>query len=178
MIDTFKIKAAETAKSFVVDLWLAKHTSEKVMPILHRVIAACQDEFADAISSGGGIYAVGYCFGARYVLLLAAEKPLPPAGGGGFLPWISGSQAKPSEGDASGPKTEGPFIKAGALAHPTLVSKNDFFGLKAPVSVVAVEDDPVFPDEVRCAGEDYMSRNNVEHEVQVYPSMPHGMCTP
>jgi dienelactone hydrolase len=72
-------------------------------------------------------------------------------------------------------KKVGPYIKVGALAHATMVSKDDFEGLKAPVSMVCVENDPLFPDEVRTAGEDYMSKNNVEHEVSVYPGVPHGM---
>jgi dienelactone hydrolase len=162
LLDTFKIKAAEAAKSFLIDMWLARHTEEKVLPILHRVLDACRDEFADAISQGGGAYAVGYCFGARYVILLAAQRPASSTRGGG------------GDEEAAKPNTEGPYIKAGALAHPTLVSKGDFVGLKAPVSVVSVENDPLFPDEVRIAGEDYMSANGVEHEVQVYPGVPHG----
>ncbi|KAM7190706.1 alpha/beta-hydrolase [Naviculisporaceae sp. PSN 640] len=173
-LDTFKIKAAETAKSFLIDMWLARHTEEKVMPILRKVIDAAKDEFADAISYGGGIYAVGYCFGGRYVLLLAAEKPVHQEGAGLGLPWSAAT--KPVDEEASQPKTVGPYIKAGALAHATLVSKDDFVGLKAPVSVVSVENDPMFPDEVRTAGEDYMTKNNVEHEVQVYPGVPHGFA--
>ncbi len=74
LLDQFKMKAVETAKSFVIDMWLARHTEEKVIPILHKVIDACKEEFADAVSNGGGIYAVGYCFGGRYVLLLASGK--------------------------------------------------------------------------------------------------------
>ena len=34
------------------------------MPILQRFIAGAKEEFADAVANGGGIYAVGYCFGA------------------------------------------------------------------------------------------------------------------
>jgi dienelactone hydrolase len=159
-LDTFKIKAAETAKSFLIDMWLARHTEAKVMPILERVLEGARDEFADAVSHGGGVYAVGYCFGARYILLLGAERPGPGGEGG--------------DAEANLPRTVAPHIKAGALAHATLVSKGDFVGLKAPLSVVCVEDDPLFPDEVRIAGEEYMSANGVEHEVQVYPGVPHG----
>ncbi|KAH6845016.1 Alpha/Beta hydrolase protein [Chaetomium sp. MPI-CAGE-AT-0009] len=164
-LDTFKIKAVETAKSFLIDMWLARHTEEKVMPILDRVLEGARDEFADAVSHGGGVYAVGYCFGARYILLLAAER----AGKG---------QGQKQQGDeeANRPATVAPQIKAGALAHATLVSKSDFVGLKSPLSVVCVENDPMFPDEVRIAGEEYMSENGVEHEVQVYPGVPHGFA--
>jgi dienelactone hydrolase len=160
-LDTFKIKAVETAKSFLIDMWLARHTEGKVMPILERVLEGARDEFADAVSHGGGVYAVGYCFGARYILLLAAER----AGKG---------QGQKGDEEANQPATVPPQIKAGALAHATLVSKDDFIGLKAPLSVVCVESDPMFPDEVRIAGEEYMSQNGVEHEVQVYPGVPHG----
>jgi dienelactone hydrolase len=119
------------------------------------------------------VYAVGYCFGARYVLLLASERP--PHQQGIPTPWSATQKVSDEEGQAS--KTVGPYIKAGALAHATMVSKDDFQGLKAPVSLVCVENDPLFPDEVRTAGEDYMSKNNVEHEVSVYPGVPHGMSS-
>ncbi|KAL1837883.1 hypothetical protein VTJ49DRAFT_3287 [Mycothermus thermophilus] len=167
LIDVFKVKAVEAAKSFMIDMWLARHTEEKVLPILHKVLDGARDEFADAVAHGGGVYAVGYCFGARYVLLLAAERPAAAGGPGG--------EGRDDE-EASRPKTDGPQIKAGALAHATLVSRNDFVGLKAPLSVVCVEDDPLFPDEVRMAGEDYMNQHGVEHEVQVYPGVPHGFA--
>ncbi|CCC12499.1 hypothetical protein SMACR_06577 [Sordaria macrospora] len=199
-LDIFKIKAAETAKSFLIDMWLARHTEDKIMPILKKVLDGVRDEFADAVAYGDGIYAAGYCIGGRYVLLLARqETPAPRKASiserlsGITLPW----QHKPAvpapvptdlgssgENNQSGDdleankqnKTSGPWIKAGAIAHATLVSKDDFKGLKAPISMVSVENDPVFPNEVRIAGEDYMSENNVEHEVQVYPGVPHGFA--
>lgn len=173
LIDAFKIKAAETAKSFLIDMWLARHTEQKVLPLLHKVIDASKDKFADAVAHGDGIYAVGYCFGGRYIFLLAAERPAEALGRG--FPWSAGPTT-PVDEEASKPKTTGPFIRAGAIAHATLVSRDDFKGLKAPISVVSVEHDPMFPDDVRTAGEDYMSKNNVEHEVQVYPGVPHGFA--
>lgn len=167
-LDNFKIKAVETAKSFMIDMWLARHTEEKVMPILHKTIDGAKEEFADAVSNGGGIYAAGYCFGGRYVLLLASERT-PFVGGGGFL----GVGQKPADEEAGAVK-KGPFIKTGVVAHATLVAKEDFEGLKAPVSLVCVENDPMFPDEVRKFGEDYLAKANLQHEVQVYPGVPHG----
>lgn len=166
-LDNFKIKAAETAKSFMIDMWLARHTEEKVLPILHKVLDGAKDEFADAVSNGGGIYAVGYCFGARYILLLAAERK--SVVGGGFL----GGAQKPADEEAGAAAT-GPFIKVGALAHATLVAREDFEGIKAPVCLVCVENDPMFPDDVRKHGEDQLSKASVDHEVQVYPGVPHG----
>ncbi|KAI2473269.1 alpha/beta-hydrolase [Annulohypoxylon bovei var. microspora] len=170
-LDKIKLKAAEIAKSFVIDEWLARHTEGKVMPILEKVVDACKSEFADAVGNGGGIYAVGYCFGGRYVLLLASERSQVQTG------W-SGAQ-KPSDeeaGEGANSTKKGPYIKAGALAHATLVSPDDFQGLKVPVSLVCVESDPMFPDEVRETGENVMSKENVEHEVQVYPGVPHGFA--
>lgn len=168
ILDVFKLKAAETAKSFMIDMWLARHTEEKVLPTLEKVIDAANAEFADAVAAGGGTYAVGYCFGARYVLLLAAEREPVQSGWSGA--------AKPADEEA-GKKTKGPYIKAGALAHATLVSTDDFAGIKAPLSLVCVESDPMFPDEVRKVGEDTLGREGVEYEVQVYPGVPHGKIT-
>lgn len=172
-LDNFKIKAAETAKSFLIDMWLARHTEEKVLPILHKVIDGAKDEFADAVSNGGGIYAVGYCFGGKYILLLGAERKPVAAGGGGGGFFGGGEAQKPADVEA-GAATQGPFIKAGALAHATLVAREDFEGVKVPLSIVCVENDPLFPDDVRKFGEDSLSKANVEHEVQVYPGVPHG----
>ncbi|CAK7234262.1 hypothetical protein SCUCBS95973_008876 [Sporothrix curviconia] len=182
-LDLFKIKAAETVKSFMIDMWLARHTEAKVLPLLHRVLDAARDEFADAVSSGGGVYAVGYCFGGRYVLLLAGDKgkaasgAAPAAGTSGH----GGSTETDADADPNADVDTvmletGPVIKAGVLAHATLVSRDDFQGLQAPISMVCVENDPMFPDEVRTAGEDYLSEHNVEHEVQVYPGVPHGFA--
>lgn len=170
-LDNLKIKAAETAKSFMIDMWLARHTEEKVLPILHKVLDGAKDEFADAVSNGGGIYAAGYCFGAKYILLLAAERK--PVVAGGFL----GGAQKPADEEAGAAAT-GPFIKAGVLAHATLVAKEDFEGIKVPLSLVCVENDPLFPDDVRKYGEDYLSKTKVVHEVQVYPGVPHGKFQP
>ncbi|KAK3403055.1 Alpha/Beta hydrolase protein [Sordaria brevicollis] len=199
-LEIFKIKAAETAKSFLIDMWLARHTEDKIMPILKKVLEGVRDEFADAVAYGDGIYAAGYCIGGRYVLLLAREETHAPRKtsiserlGGITLPWAHKPAAPavaPTDLSSSGEsaqsgddleanrqnKTSGPWIKAGAIAHATLVSKEDFKGLKVPITMVSVENDPVFPDEVRMAGEDYMSKNNVEHEVQVYPGVPHGFA--
>jgi len=100
-----KLGFAETAKSFMLDMWLARQTPEKVMPILHKVLDAVGDEYADAIANGGGVYAAGYCFGAKYVILLAGEHPDTVAWG----------QAPKDE--EQGVVNKGPFIKAGAAAH-------------------------------------------------------------
>lgn len=156
LLEQVKLKAVEVTKAFMIDMWLARVTEDKVMPILHKVIDAAKEQYADAIKNGDGIYAVGYCVGGRFVLLLGKETPK-------------------AEGDEeSGGVKTGPFIKAGAVAHAASVIPDDFNNLKVPLSLVCVENDPLFPDAVRTQGEDAMSKANLEHEVQVYPAVPHG----
>lgn len=184
-LDLFKTKAVETVKSFMIDMWLARHTEAKVLPLLHRVLDAARDEFADAVARGDGVYAAGYCYGGRYVLLLAGEK------GNDYREGAAAGASRGPTRTATGevdPNADvdaleagllqkpAALIKAGVLAHATLVSPDDFQGLQAPISMVCVESDPLFPDAVRTAGEDYLSQHNVEHEVQVYPGVPHGFA--
>jgi dienelactone hydrolase len=104
-IEQVKLRTAEAAKAFLLDMWLARHTPEKVLPILDKVVEAAKEEFADAVANGAGIYAVGYCFGAKYVLLLGGERP-------NFGAW--GRPAGEGEQNVS---HGGPVIKVGALAH-------------------------------------------------------------
>lgn len=161
LLEQVKLKAAEMAKSFVIDMWLARITPDKVMPILHKVIEAAKDQYADAVKHGEGIYAVGYCVGGRFVLLLGKETKKPEGGD-----------------EETGDQTTGPYIKAGAVAHAASVDPEDFKDVKVPLSLVCVENDPLFSDAVRTAGEETMSKGNLEHEVQVYPQVPHGKFTP
>ncbi|KAL0942487.1 dienelactone hydrolase family protein [Colletotrichum truncatum] len=163
-LDTFKLKIVETAKSFQIDMWLARQTEEKVLPILYRVIDGCKEKFNDAVKNGDGIYAVGYCIGGRYILHLGSERSVPASG--------QGSAADAEAGEIK----KGPLIKVGAIAHGASVIPDDFQGIKVPISLVCVENDPLFPEEVRTHGEDVMSKANLEHEVQVYPGVPHGFA--
>lgn len=141
---------------------LARHTPEKVLPVLHAVIKQAREEYADAVSYGDGIFAVGYCFGGKYVLTLAADLPDSEA---------KGQEIKAEEGQIR----RGPEIKCGICAHGTLVGMSDTRDLKAPLQIVAVEDDPLFPKEVLEAAQESLKKNGVDHEVEVYPGVPHGM---
>ena len=155
---------ASTAKSFVLDMWLARHTPEKVLPVLKKVIEGAKEEFADAVANGGGIYAVGYCFGGKYICLLGSELPDTV---------VHGQAAKDEE---QGVVKPGPIIKCGALAHGTMVTKEDIEGIKSPTSLVCVENDQLFPDDIRDAGKEYLEKEKIEHEVKVYPGVPHGFA--
>ncbi|KAG6004027.1 hypothetical protein E4U54_000604 [Claviceps lovelessii] len=165
ILEQVKLKAVEVTKSFMIDMWLARVTPDKVMPILHKVLEAAHEQYSDSIKCGGGIYCVGYCVGGRFVLLLAQESGEE----------TTGDDSDEEDAQKVGAK-KGPYIKAGALAHAASVTPDDFTNLKAPLSLVCVEDDPLFPDAVRTAGEDVMSKANLEHEVQVYPGVPHGFA--
>lgn len=105
LLEKVKISVAETAKSFRIDMWLARQTPEKVLPLLQKVIEGLKEEFADAVANGGGVYAVGYCFGGKYVLLLGSELPDALA------------QGQAVKDEEQGVVKAGPLIKAGALAH-------------------------------------------------------------
>ncbi|OCK79189.1 alpha/beta-hydrolase [Lepidopterella palustris CBS 459.81] len=164
-IEQVKLRVAEAAKSFTIDMWLAKHTPEKVLPLLHKVIEGAKEEFADAIANGGGIYGVGYCFGAKYILILAGEHPDTVAWG----------QVAPKD-EEEGVVKHAPVIKAGAIAHGTMVMKEDIEAVKVPMYMACVEDDPLFSAEVVQAGREALEKNGVEHEIQTYSGVPHGFA--
>lgn len=163
-LETIKLKTAEGAKAFLIDMWLARHTPEKVLPILEKVVEGAREEFADAVANGGGIYGVGYCFGAKYILILAGEQADPR------------TSAPKDEEQGATPKKE-PVLRAGAIAHPTMVAKSDMEAVKAPVFIAAVEGDPHFPDdEILTPGRRALEEKNVEHEVEVFSGVPHGFA--
>jgi dienelactone hydrolase len=132
------------------------------------VIEAAKDEFADAVANGGGIYAVGYCFGAKYVLLLGGEHD------DGEL--FGQTEPKSDEEEQAIPAKRTAIIKAGAVAHGTQVTPNDLSNVKVPMSLVCVENDPLFPDDVRIAGVEALEKEKIEHEVKLFPEVPHGFA--
>ena len=67
-----------------------------------------------------------------------------------------------------------PALKAGVLAHGTMVEKSDFEKVESPVGIVAVEGDGLFPDEVREEGVKSLKNKGVDVESWVYPGVPHG----
>ncbi|KAI9805270.1 MAG: hypothetical protein M1833_005723 [Piccolia ochrophora] len=164
LIDQVKLGFAATAKSFMIDMWLARQTPEKVLPILHKVIEGAKEEFADAVASGDGIYAVGYCFGGKYVLMLAGEHPDTV---------MSGQAVQDEE---RGVVKTGPVIKAGAMAHGVLVTLEDMQAIKAPVTLACVENDSLFPDDIRNEGQKYLEDNDIKHELRTYSKVPHGFA--
>ncbi|TKA36352.1 hypothetical protein B0A49_13232, partial [Cryomyces minteri] len=151
-IEQVKLGVVSVAKSFTIDMWLARHTPEKVLPLLHKVLEGAKEEFADAVANGDGVYAAGYCFGAKYVMMLGGELPDTVA-------W--GQKVADEE---RGVVKKGPLIKAGALAHGTMITKADMEAIRVPVSMACVEGDSLFPDEVREEGKKALETKMVEHE--------------
>ena len=164
ILEKVKMGVATTAKSFMVDMWLARQTPEKVLPILLKVLEGAKEEFADAVANGGGTYAVGYCFGGKYVCLLGSELPDSVAHG------------QVSKDEEQGMTKATPLIKAGALAHGTLITREDLENIKSPITMACVQNDQLFPDDVRSAGQKFLEENNIEHQVRVYSGVPHGFA--
>ncbi|KAF4549030.1 Hypothetical protein D9617_24g017440 [Elsinoe fawcettii] len=185
-IERLKLGFVETAKSFRIDMWLARHTPATVLPRLIKVVDGAREMFADAVASGGGVYGAGYCFGGRYILLLLSELPDDVVNGtrdvGAALP--SPSKKSGEEGFEAAVKSEegmvgkGPWIKAGVLAHGTAVGKDDFAGLKegGKLGIVAVKDDGLFTDEVRDFGIGLAKEKGVHVEEKVWEGVPHGFA--
>ena len=40
------------------------------------------------------------------------------------------------------------------------------------------ENDQLFPDDIREAGKKHLEEKQIEHEIKVYPGVPHGTYTP
>ena len=160
ILERIKMGAAETAKSFLIDMWLARHTAEKTLPIIRAALTSARETFADAVANGGGVYGVGYCFGAKYVLLLLGPDPEGVVGG-----VKADEEAK-----------EEPELKVGAIAHGTLVTAEDIEGVRKPVCMACVANDQLFPDHVREQGKAALELIAVEHEIKVFDGVPHGFA--
>jgi len=85
-------------------------------------------------------------------------------------------ELKDDEEEQALPAAKGPFIKAGAIAHGTQIVPDDISKLKVPTILVCVENDPLFSDDVRTAGVEALEAAKIEHEVKVYPEVPHGFA--
>jgi dienelactone hydrolase len=167
-LESLKLRAAEVAKSFRLDMWLARHTPSSVLPRLSKVLSAVKDEFADAVQAGGGVYCVGVSVGGRHALLLASELGADVLEG----------QKEVSE-EAAGKVEEGmirrgPAVKAAVILHGATIEREDFTGVKSPIALLTVDEDALFSDEVREAGVKSLKEKGVEVQEWTYPGVPHG----
>jgi len=85
-------------------------------------------------------------------------------------------QGQAVKDEEAGVAKKGPLIKAGAVAHATLVTREDLKAVKAPLSMVCVANDPLFPDEIVEVGRKHFGASNIEHEIRTYPDVPHGFA--
>lgn len=159
LLERVKMGAAETAKSFMIDMWLARQTPEKVLPILSKALVGAREQFADAVANGGGVYGVGYCVGGKYLLHLLGNQ-----------------EEQGQEGDEKAELVKEPELKAGAIAHGAMVTKDDLEGVRRPLAMVCVSEDSLFPDDVREQGKAALELNSVEHDVRVFDGVPHGFA--
>ena len=187
IISRIKLGAVEAAKSFWIDMWLARHTPEKVLPRVQAALTGAKEQFADAAANGGGVYGVGYCFGARYIMLLCGRDADETAFG------KPSAAAKEEAGDEEGEKepqdsthtdpeargasdTQSPLLKAAATAHPVQSTLPEIDAIRAPISMACINDDQLFPDDVREQGRAALELNNVDHEIRMFEDVPHGFA--
>lgn len=166
VIEQVKLGVASVFKAFTIDMWLARHTPEKVLPILDKVLTSIKEEYADAVANGEGIYVAGYCFGAKYALLLASSL---------HKDVVAGQRSVEAQAE-EGMVKQGPQVKCAVIAHGTVITKEDIEGVEVPLSVVAIKEDQLFPDEIRAAGIDALKEKKIEVEETVYDGVPHGFA--
>lgn len=162
LLDKIKIRTVEGVKMFMIDMWLARHTPENTDPIIDNVLTAVKETYEHKeYAPSLGTYVVGYCFGGKYALRLA------------------------------GPQGEKHGVVASAVAHGTLIQKEDFEGIKRPVVFACVgrssishagsgwligsaENDPYFPDDIREQGRRIMDEKKADYQMEVFKGVPHG----
>jgi len=90
---------------------------------------------------------------------------------------LSQAALEGQEGQAEeGMVHQSPQIKVGAIAHGTQVTKDDLAGMTKPLTIVAVKDDPLFPEEVLEEGKKALIDKQQELEIETYPAVPHGFA--
>lgn len=147
-------------------MWLARHTPENTEPIIEKVLEAVKETYADkGYAASLGTYVVGYCFGGKYALRLA------------------------------GPQGKKYGVNAAAVAHATLITKEDFEGVEKPVIFAcagklhpkapgnvrapiyiygATENDPYFPDDIREEGRKILEGKQADFQMEIFKGVPHG----
>lgn len=157
LIATLKSSIVSGVKSFLIDMWLARHTPTTTEPIIRAVLSAVKEAYG--VEKGGtpaayapslGTYVVGYCFGGKYAVRMAGRLG--------------------KEWEKEGITT----VTAVAIAHPTMVTVEEFKEVEKPLTWAAVDQDVYCPDEVREGGVEALEENKVDFEIKLFKGIPHG----
>uniref|UniRef100_A0A060T8W7 ARAD1C32978p n=1 Tax=Blastobotrys adeninivorans TaxID=409370 RepID=A0A060T8W7_BLAAD len=154
LLASFKVKAANTVKGFLDEMWLAKHTYERTAPQLSATIAEIVEVFKPEM-----VAVIGYSFGGRYVLNL-----------------LEGHESNAWSADED-------LVAVGATIHPSLVKASDFAKVTKPLLMVSAANDPLLPDNVIRQGVGQLQENNVEFDTitkanEEGEDLPHGFAVP
>ncbi|KAK9470485.1 uncharacterized protein V1510DRAFT_422844 [Dipodascopsis tothii] len=152
--DLFGRLRAITASSltgFMTDMWLARHTEEKTWPLLVDVIGEIVDMYQPQ-----DICVVGYSFGGKYCLKIL-QQALDSAHTPANMAWAR-------------------LVLTGVVCHPSLVEAKDFVGVKKPLLMIAIDNDPLFPDKVLKPGLQSLTTDNVYYELRTFDNLPHGFA--
>lgn len=112
------------------------------------VVAACVAKMRGPLGLGR-VAAVGYCFGAKYVVRFLV-----------------------GEGKGAG----GECVDAGFLAHPSFVDEEELRAVKGPVAVAASEIDGIFTAELRHKSEEILAEIGVPWQICLYGGVSHGFA--
>ncbi|KAJ8100323.1 hypothetical protein POJ06DRAFT_252342 [Lipomyces tetrasporus] len=187
-----KSLAISSAAGFMTDMWVARHTEERTWPMLVNMV----EEIVD-IYRPRDMCVVGYSFGGKYALKLL-QLPTSTSTTNGQTsaqtsPSLTLNNDDPEDQLAKSPQSplaQTTFLAAnlsnpswarliltGIICHPSLVEPKDFVGIKKPALVIAVQDDPLFPNELIQAGTKELTKNTVFHDVKFYDrKLPHGFA--
>jgi dienelactone hydrolase len=119
--------------------WREKHSSfaKSTSPKWIKTIAAKYG------SNKTKYAAVGYCFGAPYVIDAISADGITPAG---------------------------------AFAHPTALTEDQFRGIQKPLLLSCAENDQAFPAERRHQAEDILKEEGKKYQVQLFQGVNHGFA--
>ncbi|KAK9366048.1 hypothetical protein V1509DRAFT_631095 [Lipomyces kononenkoae] len=188
-----KSLAVSSAAGFMTDMWVARHTEERTWPMLVNMVEEIVDLYRPR-----DMCVVGYSFGGKYALKMlqlpisasatseqssmSASPPVPTTGDDPAATQLTDSSqpisasTMPLNVNLSNPSWAR-LILTGIICHPSLVEPKDFVGIKKPVLIIAVQNDPLFPIELIQTAAKELNKNTVFHDVKWYDhKLPHGFA--
>ncbi|KAK9331106.1 hypothetical protein V1520DRAFT_338762 [Lipomyces starkeyi] len=187
-----KSLAISSAAGFMTDMWVARHTEERTWPMLVNMVEEIVDLYRPR-----DMCVVGYSFGGKYALKML-QLPISTSATSEQSSTPTSPSATPSNDDPEAQLAKSPqspsaptmpidvdlsnpswarLILTGIICHPSLVDPKDFVGIKKPVLIIAVQDDPLFPTELILTATKALTKNTVFHDVKWYDrKLPHGFA--